>query len=292
MIKSMTGYGRGEYVSGTRKVSIELKTVNHRYLDINIKLPKTLVFLEEHIRSMIQERIYRGRIEVYTTYRNIEQTDKAVFVDLKLAKEYLSKLMLLSDELGIKDDVTNTYIASMSDVIVLENQKEDEDVLKEVFSIGLDKALEQLIEMRKVEGEKLYDDIKKRCLIIKDIVNKIEERASVVPQYYKEKLEGRIRELVDIKQLDADRLEQEVAIIADRANIDEEITRLYSHLNQLDKTLDSSEPVGRKLDFIVQEMNREVNTIASKANDIFISRCVVDVKSEISKIREQVQNIE
>src|SRR5690606_20533554 len=146
----------------------------------------------------------------------------------------------------------------------------------------LDKALEQLIEMRKVEGEKLYDDIKKRCLIIKDIVNKIEERASVVPQYYKEKLEGRIRELVDIKQLDADRLEQEVAIIADRANIDEEITRLYSHLNQLDKTLDSSEPVGRKLDFIVQEMNREVNTIASKANDIFISRCVVDVKSEIS----------
>ncbi|WP_427338541.1 YicC/YloC family endoribonuclease [Caloranaerobacter sp. DY30410] len=293
MIKSMTGFGRGESRDNVRHFVVEIKSVNHRYNDIIIKMPKHLNYIEDRIRKYIKSKISRGRIEVYINLEYMDDSGVKVQVDLPLAKAYKEAVEVLNEKLYIEDKITIDLIAKFPDVIKVEKQEEDEDEVWNCLKNGLEEALNKLIEMRIREGQELAKDIKLRAKNIIDIVKTIEARSPEVVLEYKNKLNSRIEELLgDSYELDENKLANEVAFFADKSNIDEEIVRLYSHVNQLISTLDADVPVGRRLDFLIQEMNREANTIGSKASDIVITNKVVELKSEIEKIREQIQNIE
>ncbi|KPU28281.1 hypothetical protein TR13x_02800 [Caloranaerobacter sp. TR13] len=293
MIKSMTGFGRGESRDNIRHFIVEIKSVNHRYNDIIIKMPKHLNYIEDRIRKHIKSKISRGRVEVYINLEYIDESGIKVQVDLPLAKSYKEAVEILNENLYIKDKITIDLIAKFPDVIRVEKKEDDEDEVWNCLKNGLEEALNKLIEMRIREGQELAKDIRLRAKNIVDIVKTIETRSPEVVLEYKNKLRNRIEELLgESYELDESRLANEVAFFADKGNIDEEIVRLYSHVNQLISTLDVDVPVGRKLDFLIQEMNREANTIGSKASDIVITNKVVELKSEIEKIREQIQNIE
>ncbi|RKD34355.1 YicC/YloC family endoribonuclease [Thermohalobacter berrensis] len=293
MIKSMTGFGRGESKDENRHFTIEIKSVNHRYNDINIRMPKHLNHLEEKIRRLVKNKVKRGRIEIYIKLEYIGESDIDVNYNLSLAQSYKRVLEELSRELKIMDSISIELLSKFPDVIKTEKKEENEDEVWECLREGLEEALNKMVDMRIKEGQELAKDIKERAFKVKQMVSKIEKRAPEVVVEYKEKLKNRINELLEENyDLDENRLENEVAFFADKSNIDEEIVRLYSHINQLTKTLDSDIPVGRKLDFLIQEMNRETNTIGSKVGDIEIKNKVVDIKSELEKIREQIQNIE
>lgn len=293
MIKSMTGFGRGENSDDKRKFIIEMKSVNHRYNDIIVRMPRHLSYLEEKIKKMIKENIKRGRIEVYINLENINDSDFKIDINLNLAKEYKSALSLLNKELSLEDIIHLEDITKYPDIINVEKEEEDEDIIWDTLYPALDNAITNLESMRVREGEELVFDINKRVDYIKKMSNVVENRAPLVVEEYKIKLENRIKKLLDSPvEIDESKLANEVAYFADKANITEEIVRLYSHIEQLKDTLSSNDTVGRKLDFIIQEMNREANTIGSKASDIDITKDVVEIKSELEKIREQVQNIE
>ncbi|WP_069650204.1 YicC/YloC family endoribonuclease [Caloranaerobacter ferrireducens] len=293
MIKSMTGFGRGESRDNVRHFVVEIKSVNHRYNDIIIKMPKHLNYIEDRIRKHIKSKISRGRIEVYINLEYIDESGIKVQVDLPLAKSYKEAVENLNEKLYINDKITIDLIAKFPDVIRVEKKEDDEDEVWSCLKYGLEEALNKLIEMRIREGQELAKDIRLRAKNIIDIVKTIEARSPEVVLEYRNKLKNRIEELLgDSYELDESRLANEVAFFADKSNIDEEIVRLYSHVNQLVSTLDADVPVGRRLDFLIQEMNREANTIGSKASDIVITNKVVELKSEIEKIREQIQNIE
>ncbi|MGO1369540.1 MAG: YicC/YloC family endoribonuclease [Senegalia sp. (in: firmicutes)] len=293
MIKSMTGFGRGENSDDKRKFIIEMKSVNHRYNDIIVRMPRHLSYLEEKIKKMIKENIKRGRIEVYINLENINDSDFKIDINLNLAKEYKSALSLLNKELSLEDIIHLEDITKYPDIINVEKKEEDEDIIWDTLYPALDNAITNLESMRVREGEELVFDINKRVDYIKKMSNAVENRAPLVVEEYKIKLENRIKKLLDSPvEIDESKLANEVAYFADKANITEEIVRLYSHIEQLKDTLSSNDTVGRKLDFIIQEMNREANTIGSKASDIDITKDVVEIKSELEKIREQVQNIE
>ncbi|QIB26265.1 YicC/YloC family endoribonuclease [Caloranaerobacter azorensis] len=293
MIKSMTGFGRGESRDSVRHFVVEIKSVNHRYNDIIIKMPKHLNYIEDRIRKHIKNKISRGRVEVYINLEYMDDSTAKVQVDLPLAKSYKEAIEMLNEKLDIRNKITIDLIAKFPDVIKIEKQEEDEDEVWNCLKNGLEEAINKLIEMRIREGQQLAKDIKMRAENIMDIVKAIEIRSPEVVLEYKNKLKNRIEELLgDNYELDESRLANEVAFFADKSNIDEEIVRLYSHINQLISALDSDVPVGRRLDFLIQEMNREANTIGSKASDIIITNKVVELKSEIEKIREQIQNIE
>lgn len=293
MIKSMTGFGRGENSDDKKRFSIEIKSVNHRYNDIIIRMPRHLSYLEEKIKKMIKEKIKRGRIEVYINLENIAGSDFKIDINLDLAREYKSALDLLNKELALEDIINLEDITKYSDIINVEKKEDDEDIIWNVLYPAVESATEDLELMRSKEGEKLVFDINKRVDYIKELSVNVEKRAPLVVEEYKEKLENRIKNLLDISvQVDDSKLANEVAYFADKASVTEEIIRLYSHIEQLKDTLNSDDTVGRKLDFIIQEMNREANTIGSKASDIDITKDVVEIKSELEKIREQVQNIE
>lgn len=292
MIKSMTGFGRGKSQGDGMEFLVEIKTVNHRYSDVYIKLPRQIAFLEDKIRETVGKNISRGKADVYISYDDFSEDSKNVLIDEALAKTYIKGVEFLKDKYNLKDDISVSLIAKFPDVIKVEKNEKDEKRIWNILNEALGNALEALLSMRSAEGEGLKKDLLERSSFIESVVKEIGIRSPEVVKEYKSRLENRIKELMDQQVVDENRLATEVAIFADRCNIDEEIVRLSSHVNQLRETLKMKEPVGRKLDFLIQEMNREINTIGSKANDLNITNSVVDVKCELEKIREQVQNIE
>lgn len=294
MIKSMTGFGRGEYSDGKRNVIAEIKTVNHRYSDINVKMPKRYSFAEESIKSIIKKTVKRGKAEVSVIVENLTEEDITVKLSTPVAKQYIDNLKELKDTYGLDGSIDIKLVASMPDVIKAVPDVNDEDEVADVIRQAVASATENLDVMRVTEGEKLSEDLIMRGDLIREIVKKIEIRAPLVAREYTEKLYNRIHELVeDAVAIPEERILMEAAVFADKSNITEELVRLDSHMLQLKTILTaSSEPVGKKLDFLVQEMNREANTIGSKANDMEITSLMLETKSEIEKIREQVQNIE
>ncbi|MBE6049408.1 MAG: YicC family protein [Clostridium sp.] len=293
MVKSMTSFGRAQGEEGKKYLfSIEMKSVNNRYLDINIRLPKFMIALEEEIRKIINKKLNRGKVDVFINYKSYGASDTKPKLNLELAKDYYDCFKSLSESLGLENDITVSKLAKFPDVITLEAEEENlEEILEEIKPL-LEMTLEKMLVMRITEGEKLKEDILLKLIEIESCVNQIEGFAEEVPKQYKKRLEDRIKELTNNISIDEERIANEVAIFADKAAVDEEITRLYSHLNQMRKTLELNEPIGRKLDFIVQEMNRETNTIGSKCNDMDMTNLVINIKNLLEKIREQVQNIE
>ncbi len=292
MIKSMTGFGRGESRGDGKEFQVEIKTVNHRYSDLFIKMPRQISYLEEKVRSTISKELSRGKIDVFISFEDYSEDSKVVLIDEALSKAYISSVEILKNKYGLKDDISVSLIARFPDVLKVEKAEQDENALWQLLKIAVDNAIASLISMRKIEGEGLKKDILEKILYIEKILKDITDRAPEVVKEYKQKLENRIKELIEQQTIDENRIAMEVAIFADRCSIDEEILRMGSHLSQLREALELEIPVGRKLDFLIQEMNREINTIGSKANDLSITKNVVDIKSEIEKIREQVQNIE
>lgn len=292
MIRSMTGFGRGLARDGGKEFLVEIKTVNHRYSDIFIKMPRQLTFLEDKIRDTIGKSLSRGKIDLYINYTDTGEDSKNVLLDEALAKAYIQSLQLLKTKYNLKDDISVSLVARFPDILRVEKAEDDEEALWTLLKKALVSALEALIIMRENEGEKLKADLLEKTLYMEEIIKNISLRSPEVVREYKLKLENRIKELLDQQTVDESRLATETAIFADRCSIDEELTRLGSHINQVRQTFENKEPVGRKLDFLVQEMNREINTIGSKANDLVIGKSVVELKSELEKIREQVQNLE
>lgn len=293
MIKSMTGFGRGEYASKGREYVVEIKTINHRYLDINIRLPRQYSFFEEFTRKEISKTISRGKVDINIQFSEFGNEFKQVLFDEELIKLYLSEAVSLEEKLGIKNDLSFCKAIQLPEVIKVNVSEDEEELIKE-FSVALNCALVNLKEMREKEGNNLKNDLTAKCDNLLSLLLKIEEKSDTLVSDYKLKLKERIDDLLkDVNvQIDDSRLATEVAIYADKVSIDEEIVRFKSHIGQLKATLELDEPIGKKLDFIVQEMNRETNTIGSKANNLEISQNVIELKNEIEKIREQIQNIE
>lgn len=294
MIKSMTGFGRGEYTDGKRSIIAEIKSVNHRYSDITVKMPRRYAFAEDKIKNAIKEKIRRGKVDVSIIVDNIADNDVNIRLNTMLAKQYYDNLTELRGEFDLSGDISLQFLASLPDVMKAIPDVEDEDEITKAILIPVAEAAANLEKMRAVEGEKLAEDLVAKGAHVKEILDQIAERAPQVVVDYTAKLKERIQDLVGSSvQVPEDRILVEAAVFADKCAIDEEITRLNSHLIQLRNIIEnSSQPEGKKLDFLVQEMNREANTIGSKANDITITSYMLEIKSEIEKIREQVQNIE
>lgn len=292
MATSMTGFGRAKAEQEDMEFIVEVKTLNHRYLDINTRLPKIISFLEEDIRKLVQERLDRGRVDIYVSTSVRAQDSVEVQINEPLMESYISCFYEIAQKYKLKNDVSLSTLVGIQDLFQVVEKEQDEETIRELVLKALSEALDKVEDMRQKEGEKLKEDIKIRCGLIKNMLDDVEARAPLVVDEYRTKLRSRIEELIKTTELDENRFNAEVAYFADRSNITEEIVRLRSHLNQMEEILENEGPIGRKLDFLVQEMNRETNTIGSKANDLIIVNRVVDMKSEIEKIREQVQNIE
>lgn len=292
MVNSMTGFGRGEYSTGDMTISVEVRSVNHRYSDISIKTPRSLAFLEDKIRNYIQSRISRGRVEVYVSYDIWELKEPFVKLNNGLAQSYYSSLKELKERTGHKGDIPFHLVATFPDVITVKPGEMKEDEIWNELFFALNHALDLLVDMRKKEGQNLKDNILLKLDAIAREVSEIEKRTGFIVEEYRTRLENRLEELAVGTVLDKDRIYQEVLIFADRSNIDEEIVRLRSHTSQMYDIFKAGGAIGRKLDFLTQEMLREINTIGSKANDLYVSKAVVEMKSQLEKVREQIQNIE
>lgn len=288
----MTGFGRGEFTQNYKTFIVEVRAVNHRYNDISIRMPRTFNSFEDKIREYIQNNISRGKVDIYISYTNIGVSDKRVVLDKQLTGEYINVLNNVKDEFNISDKIDLSLITRLPDIIRIESDEEDQDEIWILLKNALEFAISNLVSMRENEGEMLKEDVIGRLENIGKIVNEIEQKASSIIDEYREKLSNRIKDLMKNSPVDESKIAMEVAIMADKSSIAEEIVRLRSHLSQMTSTLDSSNPIGRKLDFIVQEMNRESNTINSKTGNIEIIRGIIEIKTEIEKIREQIQNIE
>lgn len=291
MLKSMTGYGRGRNEINGKEFTVEIKSVNHKYHDINVKIPKSISYLEEYIKKRINENITRGKIDVYVNYINFSNANKEVKIDEELTSNYITKLNELSNKYNIKNNISIMDIIQLPEVITVVD-KQDEDEIKNDFSVTLNEALLNFINMRKIEGEKITNDLSERIDIIYKNIIKISELSTGLVDEYIVKLKQRIKEILKNDIIDENRLALEAVIYADKTSIEEEITRLKSHISQFKTMLQEDKANGKKLDFLVQEMNREINTIASKANCLEITKQVVEIKNELENIREQVQNIE
>ncbi|HKK95030.1 MAG TPA: YicC/YloC family endoribonuclease [Anaerovoracaceae bacterium] len=294
MIKSMTGFGRGEYSDENRNITVEIRSVNHRYGDINIRMPRRYSFAEEKIRSEIKKVLLRGKIEVSIMMEDFSDTNTNIRVNKALAKKYYDSFVELNEEFDLEEKVTLELLSTQQDVIKALPNTEDEEEIVKCILIPVKEAVKSNLDMRMNEGEKLYKDVLSHGEIITELVNDIEKRAPEVSKDYADKLRARITSLLSGEiEIPEERILSEAAIFADKSNIDEEIVRLKSHIGQVKAILDSDKTsIGKRLDFLVQEMNREANTIGSKANDISITNKMLEAKSEIEKIREQVQNIE
>lgn len=290
-MNSMTGYGRATVEQGGRQLTIEVKSVNHRFLDLNFRMPRSFSFLEEDMRKQIGKKLARGHVDVFATYRNLREDAKQVSVDTALLNAYQRALDEIMEKTGLKDDRSLMGLARMSDVLVLTEADEDKDTLRALMKNALAVALSDMAGMRAREGKALAKDILEHASALDNLNDRITERYPDTLAEYTARLKARIEELTG-GNVDEQRMAQEVAIMADRSAISEETVRLKSHIAQLRELTADREPVGRKLDFIVQELNREVNTISSKSQDIAITQMVVSAKAEIEKMREQVQNIE
>lgn len=292
MIKSMTGFGRCEVLKDSRKFTVELKSVNHRYLDVNIRMPKKLNFFETSIRTLLKSYADRGKVDIFITYEDMSQSQVSVKYNAALAAEYLKYLNQMAEEFSLDNDVRVSTLSRYPEVFTMEECSEDEDELWNGLKEALEGAFSQFVEMRTKEGERLKEDILLKLDLLSEQIRFIEERSPQIIAEYRTKLEEKMRELLEDTQIDDNRIAAEVILFADKICTDEEVVRLKSHIQHMKETLEESNGIGRKLDFIAQEMNREANTILSKANDLDISNRAISLKTEIEKIREQIQNIE
>ena len=292
MIKSMTGYGSGKAEMGSKTFTVEVKSVNSRYSDFSIKMPRVYMFLEDPLRKAASARINRGKVDIFVNVESSGEDDCVVKVNSALAKEYLSGLRTLSEELSISSNASAETFLRIPDVFSVDKAPEDEELIKSTVLQALSLALDGFDEMRIAEGEKLKADLKEHLSFIADATATVEKRSPEIVSEYRTRIEERMKEILGSATYDESRLLTEVAIFADKVNVNEETVRLRSHVDQFTKMLDEGGIVGRKIDFLIQEMNREINTIGSKSNDLDIARIVIDVKAEIEKLREQIQNVE
>lgn len=292
MIKSMTGFGRAEVITSERKITIELKSVNHRYLDMNIKMPKKLSFFEGEIRNLMKTYMQRGKVDVFITYEDYTLNRVVLKYNRELAEEYMQYLRQMGEEFGLENDIRVSTLSRYPDVFTMEEQSVNEEELWNFLEKPLREACEKFVETRRREGENLKQDLLSKLRGLDEKVDMVEKRSPEVVNAYREKLENKVHELLLDTQIDDARIAAEVVLFSDKICNDEETVRLHSHIRGMMKILDEKEGVGRKLDFMAQEMNREANTILSKSSDLTISNIAIDLKTEIEKIREQIQNIE
>lgn len=292
MIKSMTGYGRAQGSFSGGDITVEIKSVNNRYLDCGVKLPRGYAYLEEGVKSQVQKAISRGKVDVFITINAAGADNVKISVNEPVAKGYIDALHRLVQEYGIQDDISASAISKFSDVFLVEKQEQDENEVKSAISGVVAEALGAFDAMRTREGEALKTDLLQKAEGILTLVSKVEERSPITVKAYRERLTAKMQEVLEDRQIDEARIIQEAAIYADKVAVDEETVRLRSHVDQLQNMLSEGGVIGRKLDFLMQEMNREANTIGSKGNDVEQARNVVSIKSELEKIREQIQNIE
>ena len=292
MVRSMTGYGRAKQERNGRSITVEVRSVNNRYLDCTVKMPRAYIFAEDAIKALVQKSISRGKVDVFVTMDAVEADQTVVQVNEPLAKSYYEALTRLQKMFVLSNDLSPVALAKFPDVLTVTKAEEDLEMISADICTVLEEALAAHRQMRSVEGEKLYQDIAGRADTIETVVGKVEERSPQTVAEYRDRLETKMREVLQSTAIDESRILTEAAIFADKIAVDEETVRLRSHLAQLRTMLSGDEPVGRKLDFLIQEVNRECNTIGSKCNDLTIARDVVNMKAEVEKIREQVQNIE
>ena len=292
MVKSMTGFGRCEISEGTRKMTVEMKSVNHRYLDVNMKMPKKLNFFDASIRSLLKTYIQRGKVDLFISFEDTAETNFSLKYNQELAGEYLKYLQQMADQFGLENDIRVSTLSRYPEVLSMEEVQVDEEELWNLLEKALKGACEQFVETRIKEGENLKRDLLAKLDEMLENVAYISQRSPQIIGEYRKKLEDKVKELLEDVHIEESRLATEITIFADKICVDEEIVRLKSHIEHTKATLESGGAVGRKLDFIAQEMNREANTILSKANDLEVSNHAIELKTEIEKVREQIQNIE
>ena len=291
MVKSMTGYGKSSLSINSREYQVEIKTVNHKYIDINIRMPRVISYLEEDIRKEIASKIKRGKVDISINFENYSKEGNNVRINTELAKMYIENLRKLAEEENLSSNIEVADISRLPDVLTIKNDF-DENKIKEELLVAVRDSINQLLIMRENEGKKISEDIKVKISQIEGKIQEIFALSTGLIEEYVVKLEARIKELLKTEELDKSRLMQEVVIYADKCSVEEEITRMKSHILQLRNLIETNEPTGKKMDFLIQEMNRETNTIGSKANNLEITNRVVDIKTILEDIREQIQNIE
>ncbi len=292
MIKSMTGFGRAEVEQNDRKFTVELKSVNHRYLELGVKMPKSLGFFDAAIRQELKQYIARGKVDVFVTYENLAESVGVVRYNKELAAEYRQYMTRMAEDFGLEDDVRVSTLARMPEVLEMEEAQVDEEALWQDLKKAVDAAAEKFVQTRITEGEHLREDLVAKLDHMLELVQFVDDRSPKIIAEFREKIHARVQEILGDATPDEGRLLQEVTIFADKVCVDEEIVRLRSHIETMKKELLNGGSIGRKLDFIAQEMNREANTILSKSSDLEITDCGIELKTEIEKVREQIQNIE
>lgn len=292
MIKSMTGFGRAEQIIDGRDIIVEIRSVNHRYYEFSARVPRAYGYIEEKLKSFLNGRISRGKVEVSVSIAAVEAADTLIEINKSVAKGYVDALRSVGEELGLADDLTLSQLVRLPDIFTVRKTADDEEQIWNSVRTVADEAVSKFISMREAEGLKMKEDVLERADIIERLVDEVERLSPISAENYRSKLYSRLCEVLADKNIDEQRIVTEAAIFADKTAVAEETVRLKSHIRQLRDMLELSEPVGRKLDFLIQEFNREANTIGSKAQDIAVTKIVVDLKSEIEKIREQIQNIE
>lgn len=292
MIRSMTGYGAAEEILNGRNIRVEIKSVNHRYFEFSAKVPRSFGFLEERMKRLLSDNISRGKVDVGVFIQTVDGITEEISINKEVVKSYVEALRSVKDEFDLADDLTLSAVAKFPDAFTVVKADTDEEELWADVKAVAEKAVAAFVAMREAEGEKMKADVLEKAAFIEEKVAFVEKRSPETVKEYRERLYAKMREVLENSQIDDARIVQEAAIYSDKVAVDEETVRLRSHLSQLRKIVDMSEPVGRKLDFLIQEVNRETNTIGSKCSDVEIAQVVVDIKSEIEKIREQIQNIE
>ena len=291
-MKSMTGFGRAKLEKNSRIYNVEIKSVNHKYNDISIKLPRSLSYIEEKIKKQISSAVSRGKIDVYITFENYSEEGKEVIVNRELVKEYIKEFQKLSEENNLNMNIPVTEITKLPDVLTLKETSEDEEVIENEVLECVKEAINNFVSMREKEGNKIKEDLNTRIERVKEKVEQISKYSTGLVEEYVVKLEERIKEILKTDIVDKSRLAMEVVLYADKCSVEEEITRLRSHIIQFKNMLEETNPIGKKIDFLIQEMNRETNTIGSKSGSLDITNLVINVKTELEDIREQIQNIE
>ncbi len=291
-MRSMTGFGRAKLEKNNRIYSIEIKSVNHKYSDISIKLPRSLNYLEDSIKKQISLKVARGKIDVFVTFENYSEQGKEVVINEELVKEYMEKFKLLAEQNNLSMNIPVTEITKLPDVLTLKETEEEEDTIQNELLECLEQAINNFVEMRTIEGNKIKEDLKARIDKVECDVQKISEYSTRLVQEYVVKLEERIKEILKTDVVDQSRLAMEVVLFADKCSVEEELTRLKSHIEQFRTLINSEGTIGKKIDFLLQEMNRETNTMGSKSGSLDITNLVVNIKTELEDIREQIQNIE
>ena len=291
-MKSMTGFGRAKLEKNDRIYSVEIKSVNHKYTDISIKMPKSLSYLEEKVKKEITSNISRGKIDVFITFENYSEKGKEIIINKELVKKYVEEFNILATENNLSMDIPVTEITKLPDVLTLKNTDDDEDIIANELLECVKNATENFVAMREAEGNKIKEDLLNRIKVIEEIVEKISKESEGIVEEYIEKLQERIKEILKTNVIDESRLALETVIYADKSSVEEELTRLKSHINQFKQIVEEDKPIGKKIDFLIQEMNREINTTGSKSGSLDITNLVVEAKTCLEDIREQIQNVE